>query len=48
MREQPVDKPLLMIGLRREKDDSEMRIRTRIEEMIDRGLVAEVQGLLDA
>lgn len=45
--EQEVDYPLLMLGLRREKEDAEKRIVTRIQEMIESELAQEVQGLLD-
>lgn len=40
--------PLLMLGLRREKDDTNRRINKRIHEMFDEWLVEEVQWLLDA
>ena len=35
--------PLLMIGLRREKDDTNRKINARIKEMLAGGLVEEVQ-----
>jgi len=44
----PPRRPLLMIGLWREKDDTNKRINKRIHEMFDEGLVEEVQWLLDA
>ena len=45
--QQPVKYPLLMLGLRREKDAGNMMINARIKEMFAQGLVAEVQDLLD-
>ena len=39
--------PLLMIGLWRDKDDSNKRINARIKEMFAEWLLDEVQGLLD-
>jgi len=39
--------PLLLIGLRRGKDETNKRINKRIHEMFDEGLVEEVQWLLD-
>lgn len=46
-KELPVKQPLLMIGLRREKDDSNMRINARIKEMLkDNALIEEVRSLL--
>lgn len=45
--EAPVKWPILMIGLRREKDDSNRRINARIKEMLKGGLIEEVQSLLD-
>ena len=44
--EQPVKRPLLMIGLRRQKDDTNRRINKRILEQIEEGLVDEVRWLL--
>ncbi len=41
--EMPVKQPLLMIGLWREKDDSNKRINCRIKEMLQTGLLEEVQ-----
>jgi tRNA dimethylallyltransferase len=35
-----------MIGLRRDKDESNKRINKRIKEMLQEGLVQEVEGLL--
>lgn len=46
-KELPVKQPLLMIGLWREKDDSNRRINARIKEMLKTGLIEEVQSLLD-
>ncbi len=43
---QPPQWPLLMLGLRRDKEDTNLRINARIKEMIAGGLVEEVQGLL--
>lgn len=42
-KEQPVKQPLLMIGLWRDKDDSNRRINARIKEMLQTGLIEEVQ-----
>lgn len=44
----PPKRPLLMFGLRREKDDTNRRINKRIHEMFDEWLVEEVQWLLDS
>lgn len=44
--QQPLPFPLLMIGLRREKEDSNTRIDTRIQEMVKQGLIQEVEWLL--
>ena len=41
--EHPVDYPLLMISLSRDRDTTKALIRTRVEEMIERGLIQEVQ-----
>lgn len=41
-------RPILMLWLRREKEDTNTRINTRISEMFDEWLIEEVQGLLDA
>jgi len=38
--------PLLMLGLRREKDDTNKRINARVREMLRTGLVDEVKWLL--
>lgn len=46
--EQPVRRPLLMWGLRREKESTNKLIDKRIDELFDRGLVDEVRGLLEA
>lgn len=46
--EQPVRRPLLMLGLWREKAVTNQLIDERIDELFDRGLVEEVRGLLDA
>lgn len=46
-KEQPVERPLLMIGLQREKEDTNRRINKRIKEMFAQGLIEEVQWLLD-
>lgn len=45
--EQPIDRPILMIGLRREKNDTNMLINARIKEMFASWLIEEVQRLLD-
>jgi tRNA dimethylallyltransferase len=45
--QQPVKHPLLMLGLWREKEETNRRINARIKEMIKGGLIEEVQGLLD-
>lgn len=42
-----VDQPILMMWIRREKNETNELINTRIKEMIKSGLVAEVRGLLD-
>lgn len=44
--EQPVNRPLLMIGLWRERDDANHRINQRIRHMMDNGLEDEVSNLL--
>ena len=42
--EAPVKQPLLLLGLRREKDDSNRRINARIKEMLKSdGLIDEVR-----
>ncbi len=43
---QPPQRPLLMLGLRREKDDTNRRINARIKEMIAGWLIDEVKWLL--
>lgn len=40
-------RPILMIGLWREKEDTNARINKRIDEMFDEWLIDEVQSLLD-
>lgn len=45
--ENAVKWPILMIWLRREKDDTNRRINKRIGEMVKWGLIEEVQRLLD-
>lgn len=47
VQENPVDHPLLMISLTRDVETANQLIHTRVEEMIERGLIAEVQWLLD-
>lgn len=44
--EQPVQRPMLMIGMWRGRDDSNQRIATRVDEMVRNGLIKEVEGLL--
>ncbi len=39
--------PILMIGLRRTKEETNKKINKRIHEMFDEWLIQEVQGLLD-
>jgi len=46
-KQNPVQWPLLLFGLRREKDDTNRRINARIKEMMNGGLIEEVQMLLD-
>ncbi len=46
--EQPVERPLLMIGLRRSKEETNSMINKRVKEMFARGLIEEVQWLLTA
>lgn len=46
-REHPVDHPLLMISLTRDSEIANRLIYKRVEEMIERGLIDEVQWLLD-
>ena len=45
--EHPVDHPLLMLSLTRNIEDAQILIHKRVEEMIERGLIQEVQWLLD-
>lgn len=45
--EHPVDYPLLMISLSRDREITKELIRKRVEEMISRGLISEVQWLLE-
>lgn len=45
--ENPVREPILMLWLRREKDDTNRRINKRIGEMVKWGLIEEVQRLLN-
>ena len=40
--------PWRLIGLSRSREDNNSRINTRVKHMIDRGLLAEVQALLNA
>ena len=40
---QPPQWPLLMLGLRREKEDTNLRINARVREMLKLGLVDEVK-----
>ena len=44
---QPPAWPLLMLGLRREKEDTNKKINARVREMLKWGLIEEVQGLLN-
>jgi tRNA dimethylallyltransferase len=46
-KEQPVQWPILMIGLRREREDSNARITKRVWEMLQRWLIDEVKWLLE-
>lgn len=46
-KEQPVQWPILMIGLRRERDDSNARIAKRVWEMLQWWLIEEVKWLLE-
>ena len=45
--EKEVDQPILMMWIRREKDETNALINARIREMIKSGLVDEVRGLLE-
>lgn len=42
-----VEQPILLMGLRREKEETNRRINARIKDMFAQWLVAEVQGLLN-
>ena len=42
-----VEQPILLMGLRREKEETNRRINTRIKDMFAQWLIPEVQGLLD-
>lgn len=44
--QQPVKHPLLLLGLWREKEETNRRINKRIKEMIKTGLIEEVEDLL--
>ncbi len=44
--QQPVQWPLLMIGLRRDKEETNKRINARIKDMLKEWLIAEVESLL--
>lgn len=46
-KEQPVEWPLLMIGLRRDKESTNKLIDQRIQQMVDGGLLEEVTSLLE-
>lgn len=43
-----MQRPLLMLGLWREKEETNKLINARIRDLFQRGLVDEVRGLLDA
>lgn len=45
--EQPVEQPMFLLGLRREKEETNRLINQRIREQFTRGLVEEVQRLLN-
>lgn len=45
--QQEVDQPILMIGLRRDKEETNKRINTRIKEMVKWWLIEEVKWLLE-
>lgn len=45
--QRPVQRPLLMIGLRREKEETNKRINARIKEMVAWWLIDEVEWLLE-
>jgi len=42
-----VEQPILLMGLRREKEETNRRINARIKTMFTSGLLEEIQGLLD-
>ena len=44
--QQPVSHPLLMLGLRRDKESTNQLINQRIKQMFKDGLIEEVEGLL--
>jgi tRNA dimethylallyltransferase len=46
--EQPVQRPMLIIVLRREKEDTNRRIATRVLQMLEEWLLPEVESLLAA
>lgn len=46
VQEKPVDQPLLMISLKRDWETTKSLITTRVEEMLQNGLIEEVQWLL--
>ena len=45
--EQEVEQPILLMGLRREKEETNQRINTRIKEMYAQWITKEVRDLLD-
>lgn len=45
--QKPVQRPLLMIGLRRDKEETNKKINARIKKMVQEWLIAEVKSLLD-
>jgi tRNA dimethylallyltransferase len=45
--QQPVKWPILMLGLRREKEETNKRINSRIKQMMKDWLIEEVQWLLE-
>ncbi len=47
-KEQPVQRPMLMVWLWRDREDSNTRIAKRVGEMLENGLIEEVRELLDA
>ncbi|MDD3262887.1 MAG: tRNA (adenosine(37)-N6)-dimethylallyltransferase MiaA [Candidatus Absconditabacteria bacterium] len=44
--QQPVEQPLFLLGLRREKEETNKKINARIKQMFQEGLIEEVDGLL--